>query len=40
MKSSALEIDCTTGAIVIGISRHSMDNQLKKEHLMKIGIAP
>jgi hypothetical protein len=33
-----LELDYTASAIDIGISNHSMDNQQKKEHLMKSGI--
>jgi hypothetical protein len=34
-----LELDCTAIAKCrIGISHHSMDNQQKKEHLMKSGI--
>jgi hypothetical protein len=34
-----LKLDYTASATDIGISHHSMDNQQKKEHLMKSGIA-
>jgi hypothetical protein len=34
-----LELNYTASAIDIGISHHSMDNQQKKEHLMKIGMS-
>jgi hypothetical protein len=38
-KVPILKIDISVSAIDIGISHPSMDNQQKKEHLMKIVIA-
>jgi hypothetical protein len=40
MKLPFLELDYTASVIDIGISHHSMDNQQKKEHLMKRVISP